>query len=327
MKVFTFARQMITICVFSMILTFAPQSPAASYTSLVVFGDSLSDSGNIFDLFGGALGPNAPFTEGRFTSKYTNGDPGLVWVEHLAAHISVPLDNSIAGGSNYAYGGARAQEGPSQLIPSLPDQLSFYYSDLSVVGATVDQTGLFVVYAGGNDVRDNDASNSGAAIGVVIQSLYDQGARNFLIPNLPDIGLTPESLAGLAPGGLAAVISAATATHNAGVAAQLATLAGLEGINIFDFDLFVLFNDILSDPATFGLTNVNQACAGLEPTNGFCIDPDTYLFFDGIHPTAIVHEMMGQRAYNALNALPIAPSDDFCFPIKASNGNVVMICL
>jgi len=145
-------------------------------------------------------------------------------------------------------------------------------------------------------VRDNDASNSGAAIGVVIQSLYDQGARNFLIPNLPDIGLTPESLAGLAPGGLAAVISAATATHNAGVAAQLATLAGLEGINIFDFDLFVLFNDILSDPATFGLTNVNQACAGLEPTNGFCIDPDTYLFFDGIHPTSIVHEMMGQCA-------------------------------
>ena len=273
-------------------LSMGASANATSYNSLVVFGDSLSDSGNIFDLFGGAFGPNPPYADSRFTSNFTDGTAGLVWVEYLAASMGLSLDNSIAGGTNYAFGGARAADGAGDLVPSLPDQLGFYFGD---TGNTADANSLYVVFGGGNDVRDNDASGSAASIAQVITDLAAAGATDFFVPNLPDIGLTPEALAGDAPGGSSAVISAAAAQHNADLAAQIATLEATLGVNIISFDLFGIFDDVITDPSAFGISNVTDACIETD-----CLDPDSYLFFDGIHPTATVHQVMGQLAYERL---------------------------
>ncbi len=278
-------------------LSMSAAANATSYNSLVVFGDSLSDSGNIFDLFGGAFGPNPPYADSRFTSNYTNGDAGLVWVEHLAGLMGLPLDNSVAGGTNYAFGGARAVEDPGDLVPSLPDQLGLYFGD---TGGAADSSALYVVFGGGNDVRDNDAANSAASIGQVIADLAAQGATDFLVPTLPDIGLTPEALSGGAPGGSSAVISAASAQHNANLMAEVANLELSLGVNIITFDLFSVFADVISDPASYGITNVDEACILTD-----CLDPDSYLFFDGIHPTAIVHQIMGELAYAEVLGSPI----------------------
>ncbi len=280
----------------------ATTAHATSYNSLVVFGDSLSDSGNIFDLFGGVFGPNAPYTEGRFTSNYTDGSAGLVWVEHLAGLMGLPLDNSVAGGTNYAFGGARAVEDVADLVPSLPDQLNFYLSD---TGGIADPSALYVVFGGGNDVRDNDAANSASSMAQMIMDLATAGATNFFVPNLPDIGLTPEALAGLAPGGSSAVISAAAAAHNANLAAEIANLEATLGVNIISFDLFGLFNDVISDPAAFGFSNATEACVGVEVGSVDCLDPDSYLFFDGIHPTARIHQLIGELAYEQLTQVPL----------------------
>ena len=56
-----------------------------NFSNVVVFGDSLSDSGNV----------------GRFT---TNPDP--VWSEIVAETFGASGMNSFAGGSNYAFAGA-----------------------------------------------------------------------------------------------------------------------------------------------------------------------------------------------------------------------------
>ncbi|MEM7082721.1 MAG: SGNH/GDSL hydrolase family protein [Pseudomonadota bacterium] len=283
-------------------LAFSGAAQASSYSSLVVFGDSLSDSGNIFDLFGGAFGPNPPYADSRFTSNFTDGSAGLVWVEQMANLMGLPLDNSVAGGSNYAFGGARATEDPGDLIPSLSDQLGFYFTD---TGGSADSNALYVVFGGGNDVRDNDAGSSAASIAQIITDLAAAGATNFFVPNLPDIGLTPEALSGGAPGGSSAVISAAAAQHNADLAMEIANLEATLGVNIISFDLFGLFNDVISDPSAFGISNVTDACI-----NTACLDPDSYLFFDGIHPTAATHAVIGQLAFDALSvpipaALPL----------------------
>ena len=272
---------------------------ATSYNSLVVFGDSLSDSGNIFDLFGGAFGPNPPYAEGRFTSNFSDGTPGLVWVEHMAGLMGLPLDNSVAGGTNYAFGGARAVEDVTDLVPSLPDQLGFYMND---TGGSADANALYVVFGGGNDVRDNDAANAASSMAQMITDLAMAGATNFFVPTLPDIGLTPEALNGDAPGGPAAVISAAAAAHNAALAAEIANLEATLGVNIISFDLGAIFTDVIADPGAFGISNTTDACFdGIS----LCGDTDSYLFFDGIHPTAAVHQVMGQLAFESLTQVPL----------------------
>ncbi len=300
MVLFSNVRRMFVTGLIVIGLSMSATSHATSYTSLVVFGDSLSDSGNIFDVYGQAGVPSPPYAEGRFTSNFTNGASGLVWVEHLAGLMGLPLDNSQAGGTNYAFGGARAV-GSNIFTPSLPDQLSFYLSDS---GGSADPSSLYVVFGGGNDVRDNDAANSAASIAQIITDLAGLGATDFLVPSLPDIGLTPEALAGEAPGGSSAVISAASAQHNANLAAEIASLEATLGVNIISFDLAGLFSDVIDNPASYDISNIDEACAGIN-LNIACTDPDSYLFFDGIHPTAAVHQIMGGLAFAEVMPVPV----------------------
>ena len=61
------------------------------FTDVVVFGDSLSDAGNL------------PNTAGDYTRFTTN--PGQVTVQNVADHYGITLGPSRLGGSDYAYGG------------------------------------------------------------------------------------------------------------------------------------------------------------------------------------------------------------------------------
>src|SRR3954468_5021943 len=71
-----------------------PGWSASAFEHLVVFGDSLSDTGNA----------------GRFSN-------GPVWVEYLADRLGLTLSPSQRGGSNFAVGGARldSRSGPHSL--------------------------------------------------------------------------------------------------------------------------------------------------------------------------------------------------------------------
>ncbi len=271
----------------------APLASAASYTNIFNFGDSLSDTGNIAQVTGFPL---PPYTSGRFTSNFTDGTPGVVWFDVVASQLGFGSTNSLAGGNNYAWGGARTGPVNAGLPPSLIDQANFYLQD---TGGVADPTALYSVFGGGNDVRDNDIADSVANISSIITALHSAGAMNFFVPNLPDIGLTPESLADEAPGGPGSVISAASMQFNDDLRIELKNLEDTLGVNIIEFDLFAIFNNILADPGAFGFSNVTEPCytGGLDGTGGtLCADPDSYLFFDGIHPTAAAHQLLGNLA-------------------------------
>ena len=78
---------------------------AGAYDAIYAFGDSLSDTGNIFAATGGAE-PAAPYANGQFSN-------GAVWVQDLAAGLGVaPLKPSLLGGTDYAYGGAQTGQTP-----------------------------------------------------------------------------------------------------------------------------------------------------------------------------------------------------------------------
>jgi len=128
----------------------------------------------------------------------------------------------------------------------------------------------------------------------IIGDLFAEGARHFLVPNLPDLARVPEMLGN----DLATMASLA---FNAGLESALAALElSLPGIEIDRLNLFALFEAIADNPGGFGFTNITTPCLNLS-TGAVCADPSSHLFFDEIHPTAAGHRLIAQAALQALD--------------------------
>ncbi len=291
-----------TLSIISLFITtlfFTASVSAATPSQMYIFGDSLSDTGNV-TLVNGI--PLAPYFPGHFSN-------GTVWVETLAANLGLSANPSLAGGTNFAFGGAATGAPPSiptpGSSPTLIDQSGMY---MTATGGIADPNALYVVFGGGNDVRGGDVTGSAANIGTVISTLAGAGAQNFLVPNLPDIGKTPEAIAG----GPALVAGATflSTTFNAELAVEIAILEITLGINIIDFDIFSILNDMIANPGTYGFTNTNTACysgtVGIGGPGTVCANPDEYIFWDGIHPTTAAHDIIGNLATAAVVPIPAA---------------------
>lgn len=258
---------------------------ASPYSGFYVFGDSLSDSGNIYATTSGSM-PPSPYFNGRFSN-------GPTYAENLGARYGFAAGPSLLGGTNYAFGGATAG-GSAMAIPSLGDQVSMFRA----LPGQADSHALYVLWAGGNDLRANPgAAGVASALGGIsgaIQGLYQEGARNFLVMNLPNLGLTPEAQAN----GTTAAATAGSMVFNTYFNGTIGSLQGaLVGSNIRTLDTFALLSSIVANPVAAGLGNVTDACF-----NGaaVCSNPDSYLFWDGIHPTAAGHRLIADAAFNVL---------------------------
>ncbi|MFZ2313887.1 MAG: hypothetical protein WAV82_14850, partial [Methylobacter sp.] len=75
---------------------------------------------------------------------------------------------------------------------------------------------------------------------------------------------------------------------------------GLSGIDVRTLNLYKLLNEIIEYPASFGIINTDDACVTPNIAPFQCKKPDTYLFWDGIHPTKVVHDIMAQQAAEVL---------------------------
>jgi phospholipase/lecithinase/hemolysin len=275
---------------------------AASYTKLIVFGDSLSDVGNLasssFDIF-----PGNYYFEDRFSN-------GPVWVETLAASLGLPATlRSTAGGDNFAYGGARTSgtggiEGIA--IRDIDEQVTQYLAQ-----RTVDPSALYVVFAGSNDLvgGQTNVTIPAAQLSADLSRLISAGARNFLVPNLPLLGGTPRFNGNATT---AATYDARTAQFNATLDAALLDLADdAAGLTFFRLDVASLFADAIANSAQFGLANVTDAAApGLQPgdssydTGRIAANAADYLFWDDLHPTATVHAVLAARAFAMVRGVP-----------------------
>lgn len=278
---------------------------ALPYSSMVVFGDSLADSGNNALALGGAqtsvplAGPSIP------TNPYANGrySNGPVWTEHLAGSLGLSATPSLAGGSNFAFGGARTGTAGAGQPPGLSDQLGMFLQATQGVAAS---NALYVIEGGGNDARDVMAavllgmdptaliSAYASNVSKMIGTLHAAGAEHFLVWNTPDIGLTPffRSLGPVAAG----AGSYYSGLMNAALARALALLSPDVTDDLRLFDVYGVLNQIVAAPNAGGFANVADACGA---TPGCYNDPSVaggYLFWDGIHPTTAAHAEMARRA-------------------------------
>jgi phospholipase/lecithinase/hemolysin len=175
-------------------------------------------------------------------------------------------------------------------------------------GPIVDPGALFFVWGGANDLFINpSAATAGNAINNlagVISTLYSVGARQFFVPNLPDLSRTPSGLS--LPPAQNAALQALSIGFNAGLASALNGLSVLPGIDIEQFDTFGLFNAILANPGAFGFSNTTTPCITGDLTSGglVCGDPGSYVFWDSVHPTTAAHHVLG-NAFAAAVAEPV----------------------
>ncbi len=274
-------------------------SPVQAYNGLVIFGDSLSDSGNNaslglyqadqsanFAAFGNQWIPTLAYAPGTYSN-------GPIWASSFEQMLGLPpLLHSFAGGSNFAAGGARVStDGPVLGYPfSLQTQAALYLTSTS---NKADPSTLYVVAGGGNDVRDilqfgldpvAAAASYALGVGFIVDELQAAGAQHILVWNTPDLGKTPFAISAnlTAEGSFVATL----------MNTQLATrLTGEAGVKIFDSFAFV--DSLVANPASHGFINVTDACGAAVAGT----DCSTYLFWDGIHPTAATHQELALAVF------------------------------
>ena len=283
--------------------------PAAAYDALYSFGDSLSDVGNVQAVTAGI--PFVPTTPGPsyFNGRFSNG---LNFIDDLSVSLGVgPAVNSLAGGTVYAYGGARTTGTtglPALVVRDVDQQVTTYLG----ANPLADANGLYVVFAGANDVaakiNDTPSLNLTAAAGSLAQQvgrLYDAGARQVLVPNLPSLGLVPQY------NGTAASATQASGFSDQFNAALAAALDGVEltrpDLTLFRLDTAALFDSLTTNPTAFGFTNAtNPAAPGLSPGDQnydaslIVANPDNYVFWDTLHPTRTGHAALAAAALAAI---------------------------
>ncbi|MBV9227358.1 MAG: SGNH/GDSL hydrolase family protein [Acidobacteriaceae bacterium] len=280
--------------ILSLFITPVFAASATQYSDLFAFGDSLSDTGNAFIAAGQPpTGSNyAPgrFTDGPNTTPATTGPLG-VWVEQLAAKLSLADPQPfLAGGTNYAVGGAMTG---SSNVQDIDNQVSAFIAG-HLLGAS--PTALYTFWGGANDFFNNTST---PAAGVAdnlyanIQALAGKGAKNFLWVNLPPLGLTPRG------GSNSATLEQEVLAFNGEWAVDIAKLQG-QGISVTGVDVFTLFQQLVQNPGAYGFTNIKDPAQGLSG-----VDPNTYLFWDAQHPTTAGHAAIADLAYSDLTASPV----------------------
>jgi phospholipase/lecithinase/hemolysin len=274
---------------------------ALTPSRLVVFGDSLSDIGNINNETLGVV-PGSHYYSGRFSN-------GPVWVDRLALDLGVgPLLPSTDGGDDFAYGGAETSgaNGIGGLfIHDLDEQLSDFRAS-----RTVDPNALYVVWAGANDLFDGETDVNVPISRVVasLESLTALGATQFLVPNLPILGRIPQYNRDPAA---SAAFDQLSYQYNSAFASAIDQLAARHpSATFYQLDVGELFSSAIAAPAAFGLTNVTDPAApGLTPGKLFYFEsriaahPEQYLFWDAIHPTTTVQSILGDVASRLIDGV------------------------
>ncbi len=309
------------------VLTAATAAFAGSrFSSIVVFGDSLSDSGRLFRLTHGGFPPRVAYFDGRQTN-------GPVWVEYLAD--SMGLDHRL---KNYAVVGAMS--GPSAAVPtgnvksdtftglegtSLTGQLALY---LANSGGKVDPEALYIVEGGANDLIrplsallmnppptvaefmqdvQEIATPTVINIATIAGTLKAVGARHVAVVNVPDFGKAP-LLIGYGPVA-SETVSSVVELVNESVAAQLDGLDAAGGNKIARIDAFGFVDGVAAAPAHFGFTNVTGQFMTLDLGSGAVTYASAkrcavaqWFFWDDLHPTTRGHEFFAQSALATLRA-------------------------
>ncbi len=253
-----------------------PATIAHPYTMLYVFGDSYSDSG------AGYVDGNGPtavvYLAQRLGIPFTyNGDPG-----------------STGKGLNFAVSAASTGEGAGRPLPTggklafgMRNQIESFTQYLkSGAIPRIDPAKTMFFFAGGlNDggrpdgfVRTNIESE--------IDTLYDLGARRFMIAILPT-KIPQFAAAGKRVNPELEKIPAEVQAKHSDIRIAMSQWGSF-------------FDEVIANPAKYGLTDTTTRCADrpFGPQQiATCSNPDVHFFYHDGHPSTAAHRAVGDMLY------------------------------
>lgn len=280
------------------------------FQELIVFGDSLSDTGN---LASASLDFPFPFYENRISD-------GPVLVDYLAQQMNLSSAASEHttrnnAGTNYAVSGGNIIGND---VEDLESQVTAF---LERVNGSANSSALYFLMMGGNDLRDirSETSNSIAntKINVVrdqflsqLNRLYDAGARAFLVSNVANIGDIPETI--MLQQSDPNIVDRAqgyVVLYNSLLSSTLNDFSNRQGVSLRQFDLFSQLNNLLTNARTLGFTQTQVGCFTLSQ---FSFHPDCalggrfdrFVFFDNLHPTAKTNQLIAPSLINSIPSFP-----------------------
>ncbi len=279
-----------TLALLSFCLALLLPHASCAKGKLVVFGDSLSDNGNAYAL---SEGKNPPEPYGdtydesgkTFPGRWTDGQN---WVDYFPCFApdfppATPFFADRLNGTNVAIAGSTSADLLSVQIPA--------YTAERVSGED-----LYVIGIGANDFSARiDPAKTVANIKEGIATLFGNGARNFVVINVPDLSLTPQVKA---LGG-ATILAAKRFVYIANILLEVELLrfAFLHRISIDLVDINAIFIPLVFNPGRFGFTNSTDAALTAQ---GVVSNPNEYVFWDGFHPTTKVHRIAAEFIYKSL---------------------------
>jgi phospholipase/lecithinase/hemolysin len=319
-------------------------SAPPSYSAIYAFGDSLSDAGNL-SITTSAAGATKPVSPPYYKEQYgpITGNVfsnGPTWVQDLSIALGLgTLAPSLAGGTDFGYGGAESGTTPQNasdpeiLAISLPAQIVEFQTAVSKPSPNA----LYTLSIGSNDLLDilaspgltaqqqtTDVDDAVANEIAFVKQLVTDGAKNLVLLGVPDIGKAPNVMEGLANGSdtpsaaLDTEASQLASAYNTDLSSQLATIASADTVNVHVIDTYQLVDNAVANPAAYGLTNVTSpvwtgnftsASSGTLATSNVAAQ-DQSLFWDSLHPTETGHQAIADLAEEQLSGTPVLAVED-----------------
>ena len=292
-------------------IAFCTYADSTTYNKVYIFGDSLSDTGNLGSVIGGIPAP-------YFNNRISNGP---VAVETLAAKFNDTASASLYllglnAGHNYAVAGAKASS--NEAIDLNTQILSFQANHASIAPSDA----LYVIFIGGNDIRAAASQFDDMVAQSILQTannnienainlLKTMGATSFLVINAPNIALLPETrLIAAALNNPAYLERAAQLSKQYNkmlhkVVEEVEDDHENENIEIYEFNLSKYFSKTIKHASKLGITNTTEACfrsriPDFHPDCNFGLNADKFYFFDEIHPTTKIHTLFGEAFISAV---------------------------
>ena len=331
-RTYTPSLKMLSKAILAITLSSVGVAHASDYSSVTFFGDSLTDGG-YFKKATEALGhPQS----GQYTTN-----PDNTWATPFAESLGLnsvqntydeATGQQMTTGNNYAIGGARSgidlqhdkyEDTTGKPLPvySTRSQVDRYLADKDI-----DSKGLYTVWTGANDLFAvvSDVPNASNIISsavsdevATVKKLHDNGANYIVVPNIPDVGLTPN------------FVGTPLATFGTGLVNQYneALYSGVKntGANVIPLDTFSLVQQVAANPTAYGFSNVtDKACKNTSSVECGRADLDkpgaenSYFFADGVHPTGRAHRMIADYA----NSVVTAPSQVSVLPHIATQSGL-----
>eukprot|EP00127_Corallochytrium_limacisporum_P001845 Clim_evm11s87 gene=Clim_evmTU11s87 len=253
---------------------------------IVVFGDSLSDTGNVYNLTNHEWPYVPPYWEGRFSN-------GPTWPEYVADDLSIEADVRAYGSATtddnlvqgYTYNGTVA-------VPGAKQQVEDYLAGLSPEEKNAMKDRIVTLYVGENNFFfDPTTTPHQVAHSAIEVAKY---ACKVLAPRM--VILVSQNVLQTDP-----TDEWTTLFRRYNFFAQQAIDKAMnecmaeDGITrpFLFMDLTGISKKMVNHPKRYGFLNVSDPCVSPDGTTA-CAVPRIHLRWDAYHPTTKGHEVLGR---------------------------------